>query len=156
MSKRNQDEVSAELVFQMQDKLQREKQREDDERMYAELWEADMMAKVCFTRPKTLNTNSLEGRFLVTSLLQAKREEREAVERHARNKEQLAVLHTQMAALEEKKAQEKRLIEEQAELLVRQLSLSFIIILISCPLFMPSSHHLLNAFSSYFRGNKNK
>lgn len=49
MSKRNQDEVSAELVFQMRDKLDREKQKEDDERMYAELWEADMMAKVPFT-----------------------------------------------------------------------------------------------------------
>ena len=46
MSKRTQDEVSAELVFQMKEKLDSQKQKEEEEKMYADLWEADMMAKV--------------------------------------------------------------------------------------------------------------
>lgn len=46
MSKRTQDEVSAELVFQMQDKLRFQKEKEEEEKMYAKMWEADMMAKV--------------------------------------------------------------------------------------------------------------
>jgi len=95
MSKRTQDEVSAELVFQMQDKLRFQKEKEEEEKMYAKMWEADMMAK-------------------------AQREEKEAVEKHARNKEQLAMLQTQMAALEERKAEEKRLVAEQAELIRQQ------------------------------------
>ncbi|XP_067937647.1 cilia- and flagella-associated protein 53-like [Watersipora subatra] len=98
MSKRTQDEVSAELVFQMREKLDAQKEKEKEEKMYADMWEADMMAK-------------------------ADREDREAREKHARNKEQLAVLHTQMAALEERKAEEKRLIEEEAELLRQQAEL---------------------------------
>jgi len=40
------------------------------------------------------------------------------MEKHQRNKETLAMLQTQMAALEERKEEEKRLIAEQAELLV--------------------------------------
>lgn len=46
MSKRTQDEVSAELVFQMREKLEFEKQKEAENKFYADLWEADMMAKV--------------------------------------------------------------------------------------------------------------
>lgn len=55
---------------------------------------------------------------LKSVMFQADREERDAKERHLRNKEQLAMLQTQMAALEKRKAEEKRLIAEQAELLV--------------------------------------
>lgn len=46
MSKRTQDEVSAELVFQMGEKLDLQKVKEQEDRMYADLWHADMMAKV--------------------------------------------------------------------------------------------------------------
>lgn len=46
MSKRTQDEVSAELVFQMKQKLDFQKDKEEEERMYAQMWEADMMSKV--------------------------------------------------------------------------------------------------------------
>jgi len=46
MSKRTQDEVSAELVYQMGEKLEAQKIQEAEDAMYAKLWEADMMAKV--------------------------------------------------------------------------------------------------------------
>lgn len=64
MSKRTQDEVSAELVFQMRDKLELQKRKEEEEKMYADLWEADMMAKV---ESKTFACGSLALSFCCTT-----------------------------------------------------------------------------------------
>ena len=70
-----------------------EDERRQEEAMYANLWEKDMLAK-------------------------ADREERDAKAAHERNAEVLAVLRKQMAALEAAKEEGRRLKEEEAQLLV--------------------------------------
>ncbi len=75
----------------MKTDMEREKQAE--EKMYADLWYADMQAK-------------------------AKREEMETQQQMSANRETLQILNKQMAALEAQKKEEKRLQDEEARLLV--------------------------------------
>ncbi|KAK3098560.1 hypothetical protein FSP39_020643 [Pinctada imbricata] len=98
LSKRQQDEVCVERLEQLRikEEMQREKKQEDA--MYAHLWEQDMLAK-------------------------AAREEKDAAAAHERNQEVLGVLRKQMAALEEQKEEARRLKEEEAQLLREQNAL---------------------------------
>jgi len=93
LSKRQQDEVCVERLEQLRIKEEIEAERCQEEQMYAKLWEEDMLAK-------------------------AQREERDAKAAHERNAEVLSVLRKQMAALEATKEEAKRLVEEEAQLLV--------------------------------------
>ena len=93
LSKRQQDEVCAERLEQIRIKEEMEEEKRHEEKMYAHLWEQDMLAK-------------------------AEREERDAKRAHERNAEVLTVLRRQMAALEAAKEEGIRLKEEEAQLLV--------------------------------------
>lgn len=89
-------QVSLELAAQMRSKGEQRQQQQQEERAFAELWEADRQAK----------------------------EEREAqrVQRQQeRNMEQLTVIKSQMEAAEQQRQDLKRLKEEEAGLMVRQI-----------------------------------
>lgn len=77
--------------LQQKEEAALEKQAYDD--MYAKLWEQDMLEK-------------------------AAREEREAKDQHERNRGVLEIQRKQMAALEAKKEEERKLKEEEAHLMV--------------------------------------
>ena len=85
--------MCAERLEQIRIKEEMEDERRHEEKMYAHLWEQDMLAK-------------------------ADREERDAKRAHERNAEVLTVLRRQMAALEAAKEEGVRLKEEEAQLLV--------------------------------------
>lgn len=87
------DEVCLERSDQLRIKAEIDEQNKVHEQMYADLWHQDMLAK-------------------------AAREEKEAQERHARNRETLDTLQKQKAALEAKRLEAKRLKEEEGRLLV--------------------------------------
>ena len=93
MSKRQQDEVAAERMDQLRTKALMEKEKKEEERMYTDLWYADMMAK-------------------------AKREEDEAAQQLEANKKLLEVLSKQIASLAVKQKEEQQLKDEEATLLV--------------------------------------
>lgn len=89
-------QVSLELAAQMRRKGEQRQQQQQEDRVFAELWEADRQAK----------------------------EEREAqrVQRQQeRNMEQLTVIKSQMEAAEQQRQDLKRLKEEEARLMVRQI-----------------------------------
>lgn len=89
-------QVSLELAAQMRSKGEQRQQQQQEERVFAELWEADRRAK----------------------------EEREAqrVQRQQeRNMEQLTIIKSQMEAAEQQRQDLKRLKEEEARLMVRQM-----------------------------------
>lgn len=93
---RMEQQVSLELAAQMRSKGEQRQQQQQEERVFAELWEADRQAK----------------------------EEREAqrVQRQQeRNMEQLTVIKSQMEAAEQQRQDLKRLKEEEAGLMVRQI-----------------------------------
>merc|ERR1719244_1449914 len=83
---------------QLRIKAEMEQQSKDEEKMYADLWHKDIMAK-------------------------AAREEKEARDRHARNRETLETLQKQKAALEAKRLEAKNLKEEEGRLLVEEREL---------------------------------
>lgn len=93
LSKRQQDQISAERMEQLRIKEQQKMREIEDDKVYAKLWYADIEAK-------------------------AKREEADTQRIMMGNKDQVEVLQQQMAALEAQKADEKRLMAEEAQLLV--------------------------------------
>ena len=93
LTRRHMDEVCLERSDQLRIKAEIDEQHHADEKMYADLWHQDMLAK-------------------------AAREEREAQARHTRNRETLDTLQKQKAALEAKRLEAKRLKEEEGRLLV--------------------------------------
>ncbi len=93
MSKQHQDEVAEERMEQLRIRNEMEARQKEEDDMYAKLWYADMEAKM-------------------------KREEAETQRQMSANKDTLEVLQMQVAALEEKKEQEKALVAEEAQLLV--------------------------------------
>nr|CAB3228135.1 coiled-coil domain-containing protein 11-like [Phallusia mammillata] len=98
LSRRHQDEVCIDRMNQLAIKSDLERRRQEEERMYAELWEKDRLAK-------------------------AAREEMEAQQQIERNRAMVDTLRTQKASLEAKKQEEKRLIEEEAKLLSEERDL---------------------------------
>ncbi|XP_038077706.1 cilia- and flagella-associated protein 53-like [Patiria miniata] len=98
LTRRHMDEVCLERGEQLRIKADMDQQSQAEEKMYADLWHQDMLAK-------------------------AAREEREAQERHARNQETLKTLQKQKAALEAKKQDAKRLKEEEGRLLAEEREL---------------------------------
>ncbi|XP_039257804.1 cilia- and flagella-associated protein 53-like [Styela clava] len=98
LSRRHQDEVCIDRMHQLAVKSDMERMKQEEERMYADLWEKDRLMK-------------------------AAREEREAQEMIKRNRAMLDVLQTQKAALEAKKQEEKRLVKEEALLLQEEREL---------------------------------
>ncbi|OWF34875.1 cilia- and flagella-associated protein 53-like [Mizuhopecten yessoensis] len=98
LSKRQQDEVCAERLEQLKIKDVMDRERMEEDQMYARLWEEDRQKK-------------------------ADREERDAKAAQERNIETLSTLRTQMASLEEKKETALRLKEEEAQLLREQAAL---------------------------------
>ena len=77
-------------------KTDMEREKQEEEKMYADLWYADMQAK-------------------------ARREEMETQRQMSANRETLQILNKQMAALEAQKEEEKKLQDEEARLLVSRL-----------------------------------
>ncbi|ELT96543.1 hypothetical protein CAPTEDRAFT_143123, partial [Capitella teleta] len=98
LSKRQQDQISAERMEQLRIKEQQKMREIEDDKVYAKLWYADIEAK-------------------------AKREEADTQRIMMGNKDQVEVLQQQMAALEAQKADEKRLMAEEAQLLREQQQL---------------------------------
>jgi len=98
LTRRHMDEVCMERSDQLRIKAEMEQQSKDEEKMYADLWHKDIMAK-------------------------AAREEKEARDRHARNRETLETLQKQKAALEAKRLEAKNLKEEEGRLLVEEREL---------------------------------
>lgn len=91
LTRRHMDEVCIERGEQLQMKQQQEAEQKMYEDFYADMWEKDIQAK-------------------------AAREEKEAAEAHARNKDMLDTLRKQMAAVQAKKDEEKRLKIEGGQL----------------------------------------
>ncbi|XP_063815305.1 cilia- and flagella-associated protein 53 [Pseudophryne corroboree] len=97
-SRLHQNEVCTERMAQLVLKEELERQRTKEEALYAELWEKDRLAKVEHEEKKTQRQTEL-------------------------NREMLDVLQTQRGAAEAQRAEEKRLKEEEAQLLVEQRKL---------------------------------
>jgi len=100
VSRQQRQELVADLQDQWRVKEQRELEKRQDDEFFSQLWMADMEAK-------------------------AKREEADMRRQHEANLETVAYLRQQMAALEQKKEQEKRLVEEEAQLLVSDKTLRY-------------------------------
>uniref|UniRef100_H2Z3F5 Trichohyalin-plectin-homology domain-containing protein n=1 Tax=Ciona savignyi TaxID=51511 RepID=H2Z3F5_CIOSA len=83
LSRRHQDEVCIDRMQQLAVKSDLERRKQEEEAMYAELWEKDRLAK-------------------------AAREERESQQQIERNRAMVDTLRTQKASLEAKKLEEKR------------------------------------------------
>lgn len=98
LSKRQQDQVAAERLQQLEIKADMEAADKVEEQLFADLWYADMMAK-------------------------AKKEEDQTRRQMSANRDMLDTLNQQMAALEAQKQEEKRLEQEEAELLKQQTML---------------------------------
>ncbi|KAM8967692.1 cilia- and flagella-associated protein 53-like [Pelodytes ibericus] len=86
------NEVCTERMAQLVLKDQLNRQREEEEKLFAELWEKDRIAK-------------------------GERNEKDAKKQKELNREMLDVLHTQTAAIQAQKMEGKRLKEEEAQLL---------------------------------------
>ncbi|KAM5192864.1 cilia- and flagella-associated protein 53 [Mantella aurantiaca] len=97
-SRMHQTEVCTERMAQLVLKEELEKQRKEEENLFAELWERDRLAKVENEEKKTQKQKEL-------------------------NREMLDVLQAQRAAAEGQKMEEKRLKEEEAHLLAEQRKL---------------------------------
>lgn len=96
---RMEQQVSLERAAQVKSQEEQRQQRQQEERMFAELWEADRRAK----------------------------EEREAQRlqrQQERTMEQLTVIKSQMEAAEQQRQELKRLKEEEARLMVLHVALS--------------------------------
>ena len=93
LSKRQQDQVAAERLEQLKIKEDMEAAKQEEEKLFADLWYADMMAK-------------------------ARKEEEQTQRQMSANRDMLNTLNKQMAALEAQKLEEARLKEEEAQLLV--------------------------------------
>uniref|UniRef100_A0AAY4C119 Cilia- and flagella-associated protein 53 n=1 Tax=Denticeps clupeoides TaxID=299321 RepID=A0AAY4C119_9TELE len=89
------DEVCSERAAQIQMQLETRRQREEDERLFAQLWEMDRQAK-------------------------QDREGRETRRQWENNQEQLAFLRMQVEAAEQQRMQAKQLKEEEAQILQEQ------------------------------------
>lgn len=98
LSRRHQDEVCVDRMNQLALKADMERKKQEEERLYADLWEQDRLAK-------------------------AAREEIEAQQQIERNLAMVDILRTQKASLEAKKEEEKRLIAEEARLLIEEREL---------------------------------
>ncbi|XP_056399996.1 cilia- and flagella-associated protein 53 isoform X2 [Hyla sarda] len=97
-SKMHRDEVCTERMAQLVLKEELEKQRKEEDMLFAELWERDRLAKVEHEEKKTQRQMEL-------------------------NREMVDVLQAQRAAAEAQRMEEKRLKEEEAHLLVEQRKL---------------------------------
>lgn len=91
LTRRHMDEVCIERGEQLQMKMAQEEEQKMYNDFYAQQWENDRLTK-------------------------AAREEKEAAEAHARNKDMLDTLRVQMAAVQARKDEEKRLKEEGGQL----------------------------------------
>nr|XP_004226085.1 cilia- and flagella-associated protein 53 [Ciona intestinalis] len=98
LSRRHQDEVCVDRMQQLAAKADLERRKQEEEAMYAQLWEKDRLAK-------------------------AAREEQEAQQQIERNRAMVDTLRTQKASLQAKKLEEKRLIAEEAKLLIEEREL---------------------------------
>jgi hypothetical protein len=92
LTKRHQDEVCLDRAEQLRMKQEAKQREQEEEQMYARLWEEDQAAK-------------------------CKREEIEAAMQIERNREMLKVLTLQMAAVEKQKEEMRELKEKEAQLL---------------------------------------
>jgi len=92
-SQRRRDDVRAEREDQLRTKRELAQQRRDEEDYFARMWSADMESK-------------------------ARKEEEQLRRQTEANYRTLAVLQQQMAEVEEKKRQEKQLLDEQAQIIV--------------------------------------
>ncbi|KAM3937562.1 cilia- and flagella-associated protein 53 [Leptodactylus fuscus] len=97
-SKMHQDEVCTERMAQLALKEELERQRKEEDMLFAELWEKDRLAKIEHEEKKTQRQMEL-------------------------NREMVDVLQAQTAAAEAQRMEEKRLKEEEAHLLVEQRKL---------------------------------
>ncbi|XP_066568300.1 cilia- and flagella-associated protein 53 [Amia ocellicauda] len=95
MTRRRQDEVCSERMAQLSLKEQVRRQKEEEDHLFAHLWERDRQAK-------------------------EEREGRDALQQRERNREMVDFLQVQMAAAEEQRLQAKLLKEEEAQLLREQ------------------------------------
>ncbi|KAK6494415.1 cilia- and flagella-associated protein 53 [Huso huso] len=98
MTHRRQGEVCSDRKVQLAMKEEIRKAEKEQEKLFADLWDKDRLAKEA-------------------------REEQEALKQMERNREVLDVLQVQRAALEAQKTEEKRLKEEEAQLLKEQREL---------------------------------
>lgn len=98
LSKRQQDQVAAERMQQLEIKADMEVAQQAEDQLFADLWYADMLAK-------------------------ANKEEEQTKRQMSANRDMLDTLNQQMAALEAQKQEEKLLMQEEAELLREQSQL---------------------------------
>lgn len=98
MSKRHQDQVAAERLEQLKIKATMESAQKDEDKLWSDLWYADMMSK-------------------------AAKEEQQTQRQMSANRDMLDVLNKQVAALSAQKQEEARLKEEEALLLREQSEL---------------------------------
>ena len=93
VTQRRRDDITAEREEQIRMKKDLAQHQRDEEDYFAKMWFADMEAK-------------------------SKREDEETRRKSEANRQTFAILQQQIAELEEKKRQEKELLEEQANILV--------------------------------------
>ncbi len=98
LSRRQQDQVATERVYQVQMKTDMEREKLEEDKMFASLWYADIQAK-------------------------ANREDMEKQQKVSANKVTLQILNQQMAALVTQVEEEKRLEGEEGTLLKEQAEL---------------------------------
>ncbi|CAG5131035.1 unnamed protein product [Candidula unifasciata] len=98
LSKKHYEEICLDRLDQLQQKEEAALERQAYDDMYARLWEQDMLEK-------------------------AAREEREVKELHERNRGTLEIQRKQMAALEAQRQEEKKLKEEEAQIMKEQQAL---------------------------------
>ncbi|XP_061409850.1 cilia- and flagella-associated protein 53-like [Lethenteron reissneri] len=98
LSRWHQDQVCTERHVQLAERDAARQREHQEERLFAELWERDRLAKT-------------------------EREERQALERAESNRESLQALQQQRAAVQEQREQAKRLKQEEAELMREQREL---------------------------------
>ena len=96
-SKRIQEEVCVERAAQLTMRQEAWRRQEEEEKLFAELWEGDRLAK-------------------------EERESRDAVKQRRMNLQQVEYLRVQMEAVEQQRGQDRQLKEEEAQLLVRTIS----------------------------------
>uniref|UniRef100_UPI003AAA810B cilia- and flagella-associated protein 53 n=1 Tax=Centroberyx gerrardi TaxID=166262 RepID=UPI003AAA810B len=94
-TKRREEEVCVERAAQLRSRQEQRQQRQEEERLFAELWDADRQAK-------------------------EERESQDLQRQQQSNMEQLGYLRAQMEAAEQQRQQAKQLKEEEAQLLREQ------------------------------------
>lgn len=92
-TRRHQDQVNTERAAQIQSRREESRLQQEEEMLFAQLWEGDRLAK-------------------------EQRENLQAQSQRENNLQQLAFLHIQMEATEQQKLQAKQLKDEEAQLLV--------------------------------------